>query len=77
MSKFWDKIDKCKHKNLNPDYIEGIYCHTPYCGGDEVHCDDCGVFISQCGCGSNNGMSGWSENRWQAQRRKKYDSKLY
>jgi len=65
MTKFWDKVIKCKHKNLNPNYYETIYCPTPYCSGHESHCDDCGVYISKCGCGFNNGMSGWSERRWR------------
>jgi hypothetical protein len=64
MSKFWDKVIKCKHEHLNPNYWEYIYCPTPYCSGHEVHCLDCGVFITKCGCGSNNGMSGWPERRW-------------
>lgn len=62
---FWDKVKKCRHKNLSPDYAVPIYCQTPYCGGDEAHCLDCGVFISKCGCGYNNGMSGWPQKRWR------------
>ncbi len=65
MSKFWDKVIKCKHKNLSPHYYETIYCPTPYCGGYEVHCEDCNVYISECGCGYNNSMSGWPERRWR------------
>ena len=65
MSKeFWDKVDKCKHKNMNPDHVKIVYCSTPYCGGWEEHCFDCGVYITKCGCGFNNGMSGWPEKRW-------------
>ncbi len=44
--KFWDKVEACKHKNLSPDYCEHIPCDTPYCGGMETHCLDCGVFIT-------------------------------
>jgi hypothetical protein len=72
MSKFWDKAVKCKHENLSPDYYEDIYCGTPYCGGWEDHCLDCGVYITRCGCGCNNGMSGWSYKRWRKIERKKY-----
>jgi len=71
ISKFWEKVHNCKHENLNPDYIEGIYCQTPYCGGLEEHCLDCGVFITKCSCGFNNGMSGWSEKRWNKIYKKK------
>jgi len=69
MNAFWDKVDNCDHKNLSPNYLQLIGCDTPYCSGDEVHCLDCGVYISECGCGANNGMSGWSDKRW-----KKYHS---
>lgn len=68
--KFWDKVDKCSHENLSPDYYEGVPCWTPYCGGTEDHCLDCGVFISSCGCGFNNGMSGWSNKRWREKEKK-------
>lgn len=63
--KFWDKVDKCKHDNLSPIYIENINCWTPYCEGTETHCLDCGVYIIKCGCGFCNGMSGWPEKRWK------------
>jgi len=63
MSKFWNKVKKCKHKNLS-EYSRYLPCGTPYYGGEEAHCLDCGVYISKCSCGSNNGMSGWPLNRW-------------
>jgi len=75
-NKFWDKVLKCKHENLDPNYYEYIGCPTPYCSGSEVHCLDCGVFISECGCGYNNGMSGWPHKRWQTERSKKYGSNI-
>ena len=65
MSKFWDKVEKCEHSNLSESYYRHIYCGTPYCLGTEDHCLDCGVYISKCGCGCNNGMSGWSQKRWR------------
>ncbi len=75
-SKFWEKVDKCKHENLSSCYYEFIYCPTPYCGGRESHCLDCDVYITKCGCGYNNGMSGWPEERWRSlawsRRKKKY-----
>jgi hypothetical protein len=64
MSKFWDKVSQCKHENLSPNYCEPIRCSTPYCSGSEYHCKDCGVYISECGCRSNDGMSGWPQKRY-------------
>ena len=63
--KFWDKVEKCNHKNISPNYCVAIYCATPSCRGFEGHCLDCGVYISSCRCGSNNGFSGWSDKRWE------------
>ena len=68
---FWDKVNKCKHKNLYDNYLKMISCSSPYCYGHEVHCKDCNVYISTCGCGSENGMSGWSKQRWRNHERKK------
>jgi len=77
MNEFWDKVERCEHKNLNPNYLEGGTCWTPYCGWWEEHCLDCGVYITKCGCGFCNGMSGWPEQRWRSLRRKKYGNNLY
>lgn len=74
MDKFWERVMKCEHKNLNPNYYEYVSCWTPYCGGSEVHCLDCGVYISKCGCGSNNGMSGWPQKRHRTEEIKKIKS---
>jgi len=71
LNKFWKKVYKCKHKNISPNYYEIIYCSTPYCSGYELHCLGCGVYISECFCGYNNGMSGWPQKRWQNIRMKK------
>lgn len=71
IDKFWDKVLKCKHENLNPNYLQFIPCSTPYCSGNEVHCMDCGVYISECGCGYNNGMSGWPYQRHEVISRKR------
>ena len=73
--KFWDKVIKCKHKNLSPNYCVPIYCTTPYCDGDEWHCLNCGVYISECRCLSNSGMSGWSYKRWRSYQKKKEATK--
>ena len=70
MSKFWDKVNKCKHENES-DYHEYLGCCTPGCHGSESRCLDCGVFITECRCGDWTGMSGWSNKR-----RKAYYKKL-
>lgn len=69
MSKFWDKVSKCEHKN-HTNYYEDIYCSTPYCRGSEIRCVDCKVYISSCPCHYNDGMSGWSKWRWIANDKK-------
>ena len=60
---FWDRVDKCKHTNLSPVYLETVSCPTEYCSGSETHCLDCGAYIQKCGCGYNNGMYGGPLNR--------------
>lgn len=71
METFWKKVHKCKHEPTS-NYLKYIYCDTPYCSCHEWHCRKCGVYISECGCGCNNGMSGWSEKRWKNYNKKKY-----
>ena len=68
---FWDKVAECKHENMYPDYYEDVSCGTPYCGGWESHCKDCGVFIADCKCGFVRGLSGWPMAGWRRFRRKK------
>ncbi len=62
MSKFWDRVEKCNHKDRTNYYVD-VYCSTPYCSGHESHCRSCGVYISECGCSSESGMSGWPRAR--------------
>jgi len=71
MPKFWKKVLKCKHENLNPNYCQFVGCGTPYCSGWEVHCLDCGAYISECGLGFMNGVSGWPYKRHIMEDRKK------
>jgi hypothetical protein len=59
---FWERVAECNHDNLT-DYYEPLDCPTPYCSGCEVHCKDCGVFISKCKCGYNDSLDGWSRKR--------------
>jgi len=71
MNKFWDKVDKCEHKNISPNYYQYVPCGTPYCSGHEYHCLDCGVYISDCGCHCCAGFDGWSSKRRKNYRLKK------
>ena len=63
MSDFWNKVSKCEHKNLSPNYHEFVSCSTPHCSGIEEHCLDCGVYITKCDCGFCNGFYGWPYKR--------------
>lgn len=62
---FWSKVEKCKHENRT-DHSVFISCITEYCSGDESHCADCKVYIVECGCNYNDGMSGWSQARYKS-----------
>ena len=61
--KFYQKANRCKHNNLSENYFVEYRCMTPYCSAEEVHCSDCGAFITTCGCGCEGGISGWSRTR--------------
>jgi len=69
-SEFWRRVLKCEHKHLSKTYSPWVRCDTPYCSAGEDHCLDCGVYITSCQCGANNGMSGWSHARWNTHWRK-------
>ena len=64
MNKFWDKVEKCEHKNEYPNYCVDVPCT---CGSaTEIHCKDCGVYLTVlCRCGEQVGMSGWPYARWR------------
>lgn len=62
---FWDIVNKCKHEESTDSYLVNIACNTPHCQGIEYHCKKCGVYVIECGCGSCNGLSGWSHSRWR------------
>ena len=56
----------CEHKDeWLSEHYETVYCGTPYCDGDEVHCLKCRTFIVKCLCQSCSGESGWSQRRWK------------
>lgn len=64
LSKFWKKVAKCTHKNLSKTYYETWYCDPELgCHASEEKCLDCGVYISDCGCGSEQGIYGWPRKR--------------
>lgn len=54
----------CSHERLSNNYYESFSCETPFCEGSEIRCLQCGVYITTCGCGYNNGISGWPRKRW-------------
>jgi len=65
LSPFWQKALACKHERTRWTNRGG--CWTPLCGGwDEYHCLECGVYITRCDCGTEDGMSGWPHKRWQS-----------
>lgn len=71
ISPFWEKVIKCEHKNLSPNYCERVPCCSDYCSSDETHCLDCGVYITECICGAH-GLSGWPNKRWEKYWDKRY-----
>jgi hypothetical protein len=73
--KFWDKVSNCKHEATDNYYIQ-FNCGTPYCTVTEYHCKHCGAYIQECGCGSNDGISGWSYKRWKNFNDKKLIDKI-
>lgn len=58
-------MKECKHENLYENYLDTWPCPTPYCIAREVHCKDCGRFVTTCECGYNNGESGWPDKRYR------------
>ena len=66
-----DKMLSCKHKNISGTYWEIYSCETPYCTATETYCLDCRAFIVKCGCGYNNGISGWPLKRYRQMEFKK------
>ena len=67
----WGKTSTCKHENKYGDYLMMGSCGTPYCSWEEFHCRDCGAYVSECGCGCENGMSGWPRSRHRTERIKR------
>jgi hypothetical protein len=74
-SDFWKRVEGCHHE-INPNYCVSIPCDTLFCSGREVHCLKCGVYITHCDCFSNDGMSGWSDKRYNTYlRNRRFDEK--
>lgn len=64
VNKFWGKVLTCHHE-WSKTYSAYVVCSTPHCSGTESKCKKCRVYETTCGCGSNNGISGWPERRRQ------------
>jgi hypothetical protein len=71
VSRFWVSVDQCDHERMSQGYLVDLSCSTPYCRGREEHCLDCGAYISSCGCGHLDGVSGWSKARWTKYQRRR------
>ena len=67
MSKFWDKVENCAHDSY-PHYGVVLGCE---CGAYEYHCCKCGVYYTDCRCGEQYGLSGWSYKRWRSYYKRK------
>ena len=74
-AKFWKRAEKCLHPEafLSPNYCQSLHCA---CDGSEVHCLQCGAYVSRCRCGEMAGMSGWPAKRWLAHERKRRLARL-
>jgi hypothetical protein len=68
--KFWDKVASCNHEFCD-NYIYYVSCGTPHCQGVEYRCKKCKAYVTECGCGYCNGISGWPEKRYRKMRLKK------
>lgn len=55
----WRKASRCKHKHITGYVASGSCENEPNaCGGwSEIHCRDCGVFVTDCYCKYNAGIS--------------------
>ena len=62
VNNFWKKVLTCKHE-WDKNYHAYVMCSTPHCFGNEDKCKKCRVYKTTCGCGSNNGLSGWPDRR--------------
>ena len=62
-SNFWKQAVKCRHENLY-GYDVGIACWgAAGCSASEYHCRDCGIYFTECACGTSNGLSGWPTSK--------------
>lgn len=75
VSKFWQKVLTCHHE-WSKHYSAYLRCNTPNCSGTESKCKKCGVYRSTCGCGGEEGLSGWPERRHQEHYIKQAEKRL-
>jgi len=59
--KYMENVAKCQH-DFSGEF-EIYSCETPYCTIIETRCKKCFVYKTECGCGYNNGFSGWPLSR--------------
>lgn len=74
-NKFWKKVIKCEHE-WDGNYYETYDCATEYCTATEFRCKKCGVYSTECGCGFENGLSGWSYKRYMKEQLKRQFAKV-
>jgi len=64
---FWKRVDACTHEvtDSSPNYSALVYCDV-CSNANEWHCLKCGAYVTECRCGDQSGISGWSHKRWAA-----------
>ena len=76
--RFWRRVNRCKHRDedLSPNYLAIWSCgEAEGCHASESHCLKCGAYIGSCGCGNENGVSGWSHRRWLTENHRQRDAR--
>jgi hypothetical protein len=65
LNRFWETVASCEHEHIYERYFADLgTCSTPGCGKIiEVHCRDCGIYLTECKCGKNDEFNGWSYKR--------------
>lgn len=73
---YWERVAACEHVPRS-DYLKTFTCATPECSGREERCEKCRVYITWCGCGFENALSGWSRARWRSRELKRQGGRLW